>query len=156
MDGSGNHDGWRQWQWATGVQWAAGQQTNCDGQWDSIGAMDGTMGGRQLPPTQMRCNGRQSKMGGSSNHNGQWWRDRNGRWQRQWAAVAQWAAVQQSNWDGQWDSGSTMNGTMSSRQLLSTQKGHNGRLCKMDSRDNHNEWWQHDCDGRAAAIGNGE
>jgi hypothetical protein len=31
------------------MEWAVGWQSNRDGQWNSGGAMDGTMGGRQLP-----------------------------------------------------------------------------------------------------------
>jgi hypothetical protein len=57
MDSSGDHDGWRQrdpngWQqrgWGMAAQWAAGWQSNCNGRWDGGGAMDGTMGSRQLP-----------------------------------------------------------------------------------------------------------
>ncbi len=57
MDSSGYHDGQRrqdcngrqQWQWATVAQWAAGRQSNLNGLWGGGGAMDGTMGGRQLP-----------------------------------------------------------------------------------------------------------
>ncbi len=57
MDSSNNHDGWwqgdgdrgRQRQWATVVQWAAGQQSNCNGHWDGGCAMGGTMGGKQSP-----------------------------------------------------------------------------------------------------------
>jgi hypothetical protein len=66
MDGSGNHDGrrwqdcdgWRQQQLAITAQWATGRQSNCNGQWDSSGAMDGTMGRRRSPAddgTKMRA-----------------------------------------------------------------------------------------------------
>ncbi len=33
----------------TTAQWAAGQQSNCNGQQGGGGTVDGTMGGRQLP-----------------------------------------------------------------------------------------------------------
>jgi hypothetical protein len=52
-----NHDGWwrldcngwQQRQWATVAQLAVGWQSNCNGQWDCGGVMDGTMGGGQMP-----------------------------------------------------------------------------------------------------------
>jgi hypothetical protein len=148
MDVSGDHDGRHQWQWTTASQWAAGQQSNHNGQSDSVGAMDGTLGGRQLPPTQKRCNGRQREMDGIGNHNGRWWQYCNGPQQQQRAVAVQWAAGQQSNWDGQWDGGGTIDGTMGSRQLPPTQKGRNGRQCKMDGSGNHNDWQHRDCDGQ--------
>ncbi len=43
MDGSGNHDGRRQQQLAVVVQWAAGWQSNCIGQWEGGSVRDGTM-----------------------------------------------------------------------------------------------------------------
>ena len=50
-DGQQQHDhhGWWHWQWATAVQWVVGRQSKRNGQWDGSGAMDGTMGGEQLP-----------------------------------------------------------------------------------------------------------
>ncbi len=66
MDCSSNQDNlwWRdcdgqcQQQWEMVVQWAAGQQSDCNGQWDGSGMMDGAMGSKQLPPKQKWQNGR--------------------------------------------------------------------------------------------------
>jgi hypothetical protein len=66
-------------------------------------------------------------MNGSSNHDGRRWRDRDGQWQQQWATVVQLAVGQQSNFDGQWDSGSIMDGTIGGRQSPPMQEQHNGR-----------------------------
>ncbi len=51
MDGSSDHnggrqcdhDGRRQWQWAMVAQWAAGQLSDHDGQWDCGGPMEQRM-----------------------------------------------------------------------------------------------------------------
>jgi hypothetical protein len=87
MDSSSNHDG-RHWhdcdrqqqrRWVTVAQLVVGQHTDCNGQWDGSGVMDGTMGSGQLPPMQKRHNGRQCKMDSSGDHDGRQQSDRNGR-----------------------------------------------------------------------------
>jgi hypothetical protein len=132
-DSSGNHNGRRrqdcigrqQQRWTTAAQWAAGWQSNCNGQWDNSIVMDGTMGSRQLPLMQKRCNGR---MNGSGNHDGRRQQDHDRRRQRRWATAAQRAAGWQSNCTGQWEGSGAMDGTMGGGQLLSPmQKWRNGR-----------------------------
>ncbi len=92
MDCSGNHNEWRvmdgQRLWATAAQRVAGQQSNCNGQWDGRDVMDGTMGSNQLPPMQSSAVGGDPRwtaaaitMDGGGVIDGQW--------QRQWATAMQ-------------------------------------------------------------------
>jgi hypothetical protein len=84
MEGSSDRNGWwwqdhdeqRQWQWAMATQWVARRQSDCNGQWDGSGAVDGTMGNGRLLPMQKQRNGRRRKMEGSGNHDGQHQSDR--------------------------------------------------------------------------------
>jgi hypothetical protein len=71
--------------------------------------------------------GRQCKMDGSGDQDGQWRQDQDGRWQRQWAMAAQLAAERQNYPDGQ--------------------SGGNGRRCKMDGRSDYDGRRQQDCNG---------
>jgi hypothetical protein len=117
MDGSGNHDGQQQGdcngrqqqQWATAVQWAAGRQSNRNGQWDSgIGwtaqmAADDccrhrsvAMGGWTAVAITMNEGGKIVMDSGSSD--GQW--RRNG--QRGSKAIAMGNGMVASRWMAQW------------------------------------------------------